>query len=203
MRAWSDWQSLDWFSVSAISNVERWFARVDPRDCMMADSASNGRNKRHFLGRLCFAKTGYVALRPRAARPKRRASCGVSPLSLRSGLPAPRPPVALLPEKLTIRASVSQHAALALGAAWFRPAFAGLFFFASLFVLADALLCRTFGATGARRAASCLDAAASSAPSPSLSSCIATIGSPPRRSRRAGPCCRFATARPNPPRFIP
>lgn len=202
MQAWSDWRCLDCFAVSATFGVERQFARVDPRNCMTRDLASNGRNTRYFLGRLCYAKTGYVALRPRAARARRRASCGVSPLALRSGLPAPRRPVAPLPEKLTFRASVSQHAAWASVQHGFAPLLRG-FFFASLFVLADALLCRTFGATGARRAASCLDVVALSVPSPSFSSCIATIGSPRRWSRRAGPCCRFATARPNPPRFIP
>jgi hypothetical protein len=110
-------------------------------------------------GRLCFAKTGYVALRPQTSRARRRASCGVSPLSLRSGLPAPRRAEASLPENLTFCCVVSQHAAVVHGPRMQHvcPASAGLFF-ASLFVLTDALLCRAGGAKGARRAAFRLDA---------------------------------------------
>jgi hypothetical protein len=74
---------------------------------------------------------------------------------------------------------------------------------ASLFVLTDALLCRAGGAKGARRAAFRLDAIPLRTPFPSFSSNRATLGTSHSRSRRAGPCCRSATARPSPPRLLP
>lgn len=153
------------------------------------------RRKTISLGRLCVAKTGYVALRPHELRAARRASCGVSTLSLRSGLSAPRQPVAVLPETLTVVSLVSRRAAVTgPRMQHVYPAHAG-FFFASLPVLAYALSCRADGAMGARRAAirfACLYPQPSI---PSFPSNLATIGPLRRRSRRTGPCCRCATAR--------
>jgi hypothetical protein len=152
-----------------------------------------------FPGRLCFAKTGYVALRPQTARAKRRASAGVSPLSLRSGLPAPRRSVATLPKSLTVRPLCFVVVVVVVPRKqYLRPARAGLFFRCAPRSCERAVESRLQRekALAARRLAS-VDLRAETPPpvSPSTS---ATVVTPSQRSRRAGPCCRCATARTHP-----
>ncbi len=82
-------------------------------------------------------------------------------------------------------------------AACFAPHQRG-FFFASLFVHPDALSRRASrDGRSPRGAESPVFLPCSSVP-PLSSSLYATVGSAIRRSRRSGPCCRYATARPYP-----
>lgn len=98
-------------------------------------------------GRLCVAKSGYVALRPQTPRARRRASAGVSPLSLRSGLPAPRRSGALLPKSLTVQTVCCAVVVLVVPRKQHvSPAIAG-FFFAALSVRPNALSSRACSAT--------------------------------------------------------
>ena len=152
-----------------------------------------------FPGRLCVAKTGYVALRPQTARAKRRASAGVSPLSLRSGLPAPRRSVAALPKSLTVQTLCFVVVVVVVPRKqYLRPAPAGLFFRCAPRSCERAVQSRLQRekALAARRLAS-VDLRAETPP-PVSPSTTATVVTPSQRSRRAGPCCRCATARTHP-----
>ncbi|SAL73171.1 hypothetical protein AWB69_08938 [Caballeronia udeis] len=159
--------------------------------------------KTAFPGRLCIAKTGYVALRPQTARAKRRASAGVSPLSLRSGLPAPRRSVAALPKSLTVQTLCFVVVVVVVVVVvprkqYLRPVRAGLFFRCAPRSFERAVQSRLQRekALAARRLAS-VDLRAET-PSPVSPSTTATVVMPSHRSRRAGPCCRCATARTHP-----
>ena len=151
-----------------------------------------------FPGRLCVAKTGYVALRPQTARAKRRASAGVSPLSLRSGLPAPRRSVAALPKSLTVQSLCFVVVVVVPRKQYLRPARAGLFFRCAPRSYERAVESRLQRerALAARRFTS-VDLRAETPP-PVSPSTTATVVTPSHRSRRAGPCGRYATARTNP-----
>ncbi|CAE6842907.1 hypothetical protein R20943_07201 [Paraburkholderia aspalathi] len=155
-------------------------------------------NETPFSGRLCHAKTGYVALRPPTARARRRASAGVSPLSLRSGLSAPRLSLAALPKSLTVHALCCRVVVVVPRKQHLSPAHAGLFLRCALRSFERAFESRLLreNALAAWRFASA-DLPAET-PSPDFSSTTATLATPSHRSRRAGPCCRYATARTNP-----